>query len=433
MGTWIQSYLDTSNVQLENALLSRILVSRKLIPDILPDYFTGQRKRLYEAITEAWEEFNEIDAVYLKSTGFEKEVNSAVQESGSSSQNTIRDLHECWQKREIAKTLLMAPAVYDDQEITTEEVIRRIQEGSSKILLRNHDSKYNHHDSVMSLYNIIVEGSNSNRTMLGYSTGLAELDRFSLGIQRGKTYAIGASKKTGKTQLALKIVIEARKQGGRTIWNRLEMSEHQLNKCALAHYSGIDSNLLGLKLSSENMSKIQIAINSLDELGWELIREKTLPSLRAKVIELKNKGDFAILVVDYIQRLREKSYEGRAQQVEELAKGLADIAVDENIAVIVLTQFDKDAEKLPKDEIPDMSHQKESQGLAEAADLNISMRDPQRSDLVFNEDGSYKLHEIGILVEQRFGLSGGRFRSLADLRMSQFYNHSDPYGKNGKI
>ena len=145
MGTWIQNYLDTANVQLENALLSRILVSRKLIPDILPDYFTGQRKWLYEAITEAWEEFNEIDSVYLKATGFEDQINAAVQESGSSSQNTIKDLHECWQKREIAKTLLMAPAVYDDQEITTEEVIRRIQEGSSKILLRNQNHEYNHH------------------------------------------------------------------------------------------------------------------------------------------------------------------------------------------------------------------------------------------------------------------------------------------------
>lgn len=430
MGTWIHTYLDADNIQLENALLSRILVTRKLIPDILPDYFTGTRKRLYEAIKETWEEFNDIDPVYLKATGFESEVFNAVEMSGSSSQNTIRDLHESWQKRELAKVILMAPSVYDDQEITTEDVIRRIQEGTSKILLRNQDKKYNHHDAVMSLYNIILDGNSANKKLLGYSTGLIELDKYTLGIQHGKTYAIGALKKTGKTQLAIKIAIEARRQGARVVWNRLEMSEAQLNLCALANYAGMDSALLGLKLIPENMAKVQAAINDLDDLGWELIRERTAPSLRAKVVELKNKGEVDILIVDYIQRMQEKSYEGRAQQVEHLAKGLADIAVDENVAVIVLSQFDKDAEKVPKDEIPNMSHQKESQGLAESADCNISMRDPQRSELTFNEDGSYKVHEIGILVEQRFGLSGGRFRVLADLRMSHFDNHYDPYGKS---
>lgn len=430
MGTWIQNYLDTANQQLENALLSRILVSRKIIPDILPDYFTGQRKRLYEAIKEAWEEFNEIDAVYLKATGFENEVNAAVQESGSSSQNTIRDLHECWQKREIAKTLLMAPAVYDDQEITTEEVIRRIQEGSSKILLRNQNHEYNHYDSVIRLNDLITEGNRTNREILGYSTGLAELDRYTSGIERGKTYAIGALKKTGKSRFSIGLAIALREQRANIVWNRLEMGEMQLNLLALANYADMDSMKLGMKILPENMPKVQEGLNKLNDLDWRLIREQTVPSLRAKIIELQNKKPVDVIVVDYIQRMNAKGFGGdkRAQEVEAISKGLADIAAETGAAVIVLSQLSKEAERLGSDEMPNMSHMKESQGLAEASDCIITLHDPQRSETTTKTD-SYELHETMVLVEQRYGLSGARFKILSDLRTCRFYNHSSPYSK----
>ncbi len=430
MGTWIQSYLDTANVQLENALLSRILVSRKLIPDILPDYFTGQRKRLYEAITEVWEEFNEIDSVYLKATGFENEINTAVQESGSSSQNTIRDLHECWQKREIAKTLLMAPAVYDDQEITTEEVIRRIQEGSSKILLRNQNHEYDHHDAVIKLNDLITDGNRNNREILGFSTGLKELDRYTSGIERGKTYAIGALKKTGKSRFSIGLAIALREQGANIVWNRLEMGEMQLNLLALANYSDMDSMALGMKIQPENMGKVQIGINKLNDLDWRLIREQTVPGLRAKIIELQNKKPIDVVFVDYIQRMSAKGFGGerRAQEVEAISKGLADIASEIGVAMIVLSQLSKEAERLGSDEMPNMSHMKESQGLAEASDCIITLHDPQRSETTTKTDG-YELHETMVLVEQRYGLSGAKFKILSDLRTCRFYNHAQPYSK----
>ncbi len=430
MATWIQNYLESSNVQLENALLSRILVSRKLIPDILPDYFTGQRKRLYEAIKEAWEEFNEIDAVYLKATGFENEINLAVQESGSSSQNTIKDLHECWQKRETAKVILMAPAVYDDQEITTEEVIRRIQEGASKILLKNQNHEYNHHDSVIKLNDLITEGNRSNREILGYSTGLKELDRFTSGIEKTKTYAIGALKKTGKSRFSIGLAIALREQGANIVWNRLEMGEMQLNLLALANYSDMDSMALGMKIPPENMGKVQEGLSKLNDLDWRMIREQSVPGLRAKIIELQNKRPVDVVIVDYIQRMSAKGFGGdrRAQEVEAISKGLADIGADTGVAMIVLSQLSKEAERLGDNDMPNMSHMKESQGLAEASDCIITLHDPMRSETTVKTDG-YDLHETWVLVEQRYGLSGARFKILSDLRTCRFYNHAQPYSK----
>jgi replicative DNA helicase len=428
MGTWIDEFIRAGNAQLENAILSRILVSRKLIPDILPDYFTGQRRRLYEAIKEAWEEFNEIDAVYLKATGFDDEVENAVQESGSASKNTIRDLHELWQKREMARVVYMATSTYDNEDITTEEVIRRIQEGSSKILLRNQNHEYNHYDSVVKLNELIIDGNKNNREILGFSTGLKELDRYTSGIERGKTYAIGALKKTGKSRFSIGLAIALREQGANIVWNRLEMGEMQLNLLALANYSDMDSMALGMKIQPENMGKIQEGISKLNDLDWRLIREQTVPGLRAKVIELQNKKPVDVVIVDYIQRMSAKGFGGerRAQEVEAISKGLADIGSEIGVGMIILSQLSKEAERLGQDEMPNMSHMKESQGLAEASDCIITLHDPMRSENTTKADG-YELHETWVLVEQRYGLSGAKFRILSDLRTCRFYNHNSPY------
>jgi len=430
MSTWLQSYLEAGNQDLENSLLSRMLVSRKLIPDLIPEYFTGKRFRLYQGMLDCWNKTSEIDPVYLKTTGYPDEIAEAVAHAGSSNIKTIEDLHELWQKREVAKVVLSAPNTFEDQEITTEQIIRRVQEGASKILLKNQDKKYVHYDSVSQLNKLIIDGNDNNREIIGYSTGLAELDRYTSGIERGKTYAIGALKKTGKSRFAIGLSIELRKQGASIVWDALEMSEMQLNLCALSNYAEIDSMKLGRKLTPEDMFKTQAAMGKLIELDWKIIREKTAPELRARIIELQNSGEVHVVVVDYIQRMNDKVFKGeRAQEVESLAKALADIATECNVAVIVLTQLSKEAERLSEGEMPNMSHNKESQGLAESADCNITLHNPTRSELPYKPDGSYQLPEISCLVEQRYGLSGARFKILGDLRMCKFINHSNPYDK----
>jgi hypothetical protein len=88
----------------------------------------------------------------------------------------------------------------------------------------------------------------------------------------------------------------------------------------------------------------------------------------------------------------------------------------------------KEAERIGKDEMPNMSHMKESQGLAESSDCIITLHDPLRSEFTHKE-GSYTLHETSVLVEQRYGLSGARFKILSDLRTCRFLNHDQPYSK----
>jgi replicative DNA helicase len=426
---WLNNYLEAENAQLENALLVKMLVSKRLVPDILPDYFTGRQKRLYEAMVDCWDKVSEVDVAYLKAVGFDGEIAIALEESGTSSARTINELHTLWQKRAIAQIIFGAAHGYaDEEELTPEQVIRRIQEGASKILLKNEDKKYNHYDYVTKLSDLITENDNHGE-IVGYSTGLFELDKYTSGIEKGNTYAIGACKKTGKSRFAVALAIELRKQGLSIVWNALEMSLMKINLCALANYSGIDTAKLGKKLFKEDMVKAQVAINDLLKLDWKIIRERTTAGLRARVVDLKSNGPIDVVIVDYIQRMQDNVFKGeRAQEVEAISKALADMAGELDIAMIILSQFGKEAERLGKNEIPNMTHLKESQGLAESADCIITLHNPARSENPVDFDGSYTLPEITCLVEQRYGLSGARFKILGDLRICKFLNHDKPYG-----
>ena len=135
-----------------------------------------------------------------------------------------------------------------------------------------------------------------------------------------------------------------------------------------------------------------------------------------------------VVIIDFIQRMSDESKESRTKEVEAVAMQLADLSRELNIAVIVLSQLTGTAEKLDDDEMPNMSHMKESQAIAENADAILTLHNFERRKNPFNEDGSYRLQEIHCLIEQRYDVSGCCFKFLGDLRNCQFKNHDQPYG-----
>ena len=422
--TWLHSALEKSSAEFENIILSKILISRKMIPDLLAEYFTGERRTLFDAIFTSWAAGNKIDPVYFK-TIYPDQVFNALEFSGSDSRDIIKILHGIWQERTAAEMILSAR----DENSTTELFIGKIQEGLSNILLKNQNKKYSHFESVKILNDIIISGNENNRETLGYKTGLIEFDKYTSGIEHGKMYAIGALKKTGKSRFSIFLSVEFWKQDAGIVWNSLEMNETQLNSCGLANLSDVDQSLFGRKINSSTMPKIQAGINDLINLDWQIIRERTITGLRAQIINLKTHCPIDVVFVDYIQRMEDPERKhDRVREVEAIAKGLADLSRDLNIAVVVLSQFSGIAEHLGADEMPNMSHLKESQGIAESADCIISLHNFERRENPFLEDGSYRMQEINCLIEQRYGLSGAKFRFLGDLRTCNFFNHEKPYG-----
>lgn len=407
----------------ERQVLCFIFISRKMIPDLIPEYFTGIREKIFFETEKQWIKSGSIDPIVLKST-FPEEIQCILQSEANNSIQAVEILNSHWKARATAQMIMQAESLE-----TTDEILNRIQFRSGEISLRKSGLKYNHQEECFKLVSVIEESHKNKNKMAGFETGLFEFDKTLNGIERGKMYAIGALKKTGKSRFAVYLAAALTNSGARVIYNSLEMNAFQLNSCALAYYMQCDSKTFGRELPVKQYMKLHESINNLYGLNWIISNEKNVRDLRARILFEKSQNQIDVVIVDFIQRMDEHELRrDRAREVEYIAKELANISREQNVAMIVLSQLSGIAEKLGE-EMPNMSHFKESQGIPENADAIITLHNFKRRESPFGEDGSYRLQEIHCLIEQRYGFSGCNFRILADLQTCTFKNHDEPYGK----
>lgn len=410
------------DISTERHVLCYILITRKMIPDLLPEYFTGERKTIYEKISAQWDN-GEIDPVLIKGD-HDIEIKEIISGESTNSQQAVDILHARWKTRAIAQLVFEA-----QNNETTDEMVSHLQFKLGEIALRKSGIKYNHHEECLKLILALESAHKNKNKSSGYETGLVEFDKTLNGIEKGKMYAIGALKKTGKSRFAVFLSVMLNNAGAGVLYNSCEMNPFQLNSCALAHFMQCDSKCFGRELPNGYYQKMHDSLNNLYGLNWIISSEKTVRDLRARIIFEKSKREIDVVVVDFIQRMSEPELRrDRVREVEHIAMELANISREQNVAMIVLSQLSGMAEKLG-DEMPNMSHFKESQGIPENADAIITLHNFKRRDTPFDDSGSYRLPEIHVLIEQRYGFSGACFRILGDMQTCTFKNHSDPYGK----
>ena len=403
--------------EFEKMVLASILLSRQMFPDLLPEFFTGGRARLFRAIEEQFLR-GEIDPMILRHD-FPEEVFDVLEASPNSSERVIEELVKHYKIRATGEMILRAESLE-----TVEEVLDHFGEHTGKIALKKTDHQYDHQRAVGILHDQIARGQIGKRETSGYSTGLLDLDSALNGIEPGKMYVIGALKKTGKSRFAIFLTIKLIEQGASVLWNSLEMNAIQLNTCALSYYSGVDGALFGRVIPQDDYRRVTGgALNMVSNLDWVVCREKTIRDLKSRILSERVKRKIDVVVVDFIQRMEYPDLRrDRVREVEYIAKNLADMSREMNVAIIALCQLAGYAERLADDEMPNMSHIKESQGVPENADAIITLHNFKRHESPVNEDGSYILPELDVLIEQRYAISGGRFKLLADMRTCKFNN-----------
>jgi replicative DNA helicase len=279
---------------------------------------------------------------------------------------------------------------------------------------------YSQEEETNRLIDIIAANQLGNKTILGYRTGIDRLDTAINGIEKGKMYLIGGLKKTGKSRLMIFLANNLMLQGARILMNSLEMNASQLNAVSLSYMSGVDSSRIGGCATSAENETIQARFNELKNLNWCIYREYTPEALLSRLEFEKTKKPVDVLFVDFAQRMRVPHLKNdRVREVEFVAQRLADISREQNVAVILLSQLSGLAEHLKEDEIPNMSHYKESQALPENADCILTLHNPKRNEPAFNQD-AYIIQDMFLKVEQRYGLSGITLQLSADLRTAKF-------------
>ena len=280
-------------------------------------------------------------------------------------------------------------------------------------------------DKIEMLYE--QEGS-----ITGESTGFADFDDMTSGLQPSDLIIVAGRPSMGKTTFAMNIAENvAIKTDKPVAVFSMEMPGDSLAMRMMSSLGRIDQHKVRTgKLDDDEWPRLTSAINLLAEtkLFIDDTAALTPTEVRARARRLtRDHGQLGLIVLDYLQLMQSPSSgENRVQQISDISRGLKALAKELNVPVVALSQLNRNLEQRPNKR-PVMSDLRESGSIEQDADVIVFIY----RDEVYNEDSPDKgIAEI-IIGKQRNGPIGtSRLTFLG--QFTRFENYAgDPYADEG--
>lgn len=183
--------------------------------------------------------------------------------------------------------------------------------------------------------------------LVGYSTGLVDLDRLMLGIRPSRLGIIGARLGHGKSILALQVgaSIAAQEPGKVALMSSLEMDAVELAERRLSSLANVDVTRLHQaadNVRDERLGRLAKAVGKLPENLWVVEDAWTVTDLRMQARAVQAQRGLSCVIVDYLDLMDlpgkfQRTYEG----IAALARALRRMAVDLGVPVIAVSQLNR--------------------------------------------------------------------------------------------
>ena len=264
------------------------------------------------------------------------------------------------------------------------------------------------------------------REVLGIASGFLDIDKLTGGFQDGDLNLIAARPSHGKTALGLNIAFNAAKESQvPTLFFSLEQPKEQLVQRLMASVGEINAwRLRTSRLDTREWGTLFEIGGLMIDVPLYIIDQPALTpmEIRAHARRLKNKYGVGLVILDYLQMVREPKAKSREQEVGSISRALKALAKELNIPVIALCQLNRDVEKRPKKR-PALADLRESGSLEQDADLVFFIY----RDEVYHENSQDKgVAEIH-LAKQRNGPTG-RIKLAYRKEFMQFANYQGEAG-----
>ncbi len=225
-------------------------------------------------------------------------------------------------------------------------------------------------------------------TLIGLSTGLADLDEKLGGLQPEQLIIVAGRPGMGKTTLAMGFALDASvRQNKSSLVVSLEMSKSQLIDRAVASEGRVPLNLI------KNGSACQ---SHATELGLGALKVQqanlfiadragaTVGRIRSLARRHKMRYGLDLLMVDYLQ-LMEGEGGNRTEEISGISRGCKQIARELGIPVVLLSQLSRKCEERPNKR-PVPSDLRESGAIEQDADVILFVY----RDEVYHENSEFK-------------------------------------------
>ncbi len=424
-----------ANIDSEKLVLASILLdndlyldaSERLIPE---DFFLASHQTIFRFMANMIDEGWPVDLNTLSNSLRDKKELEAVGgvaylaslTEGVPRKNSIEFWVRIVKEKSLLRSIMDAGnyAVLQaaDQQDTPIDVLNtlesRLLEIGQKTVVRGLTSAYD----VMKSAFPTVDDFFTRRDITGLRTYFPDLDRMTLGLQKGELIVIAARPSMGKTAFAINIAQNIAITGKMTVAVfSLEMSKEALMKRMLSTLSCIPLRTIqtgtvtsrdrdGIFAAVEEMGEAKIFIDDTPSISLAEVRAKAMRQKRSPV-------GLDCIVVDYIQLMQaahsgsRHRYENRTQEVSAISRGLKAIAKELDVPVVALSQLSRANEQRP-DKRPMLSDLRESGSIEQDADVVAFIhRESYYNRDENGEEGQNKKHDAEIiLAKQRNGPTG---------------------------
>jgi replicative DNA helicase len=239
----------------------------------------------------------------------------------------------------------------------------------------------------------------------GLSTGYADLNEITAGLQKSELIIVGARPSVGKTSFALNLVRNIiSEEKAPVFFVSLEQSRIELAERLLCCQARVDSHRLRKgNLTADDMQRIIDAGSELrnarlfidDTPGQGMLR------IAANARRLKHRQGIKLVIIDYLQLIEpDNRRDPRQEQVAQISRRLKFLARELEIPVIALAQVNRSSEDR-QDHRPRLSDLRESGSLEQDADTVLLLHRPDRY-----EPGQHEGIIEVIIAKQRNGPTG---------------------------
>jgi replicative DNA helicase len=246
----------------------------------------------------------------------------------------------------------------------------------------------------------------SKSSITGVSSGFADLDDKTSGLQPSDLVIIAGRPSMGKTSFAMNIAENA------AVGHKvpvavfsMEMPGSQLAMRMMSSLGRINAHRMRTgKLDDDDWPRLTSAVSLLNEAPIFIDDTAGLTplDLRARARRIKREHGLGMIIVDYLQLMQSgASEENRATEISNITRSLKGLAKELNVPVIAMSQLNRSVEQR-NDKRPVMSDLRESGAIEQDADVILFIY----RDEVYNPDSPDKGKAEIIIGKQRNGPIG---------------------------
>ena len=267
-----------------------------------------------------------------------------------------------------------------------------------------------------------------NDGVTGVSTGFADLDKMTAGLQPSDLIIVAARPSMGKTTFAMNLAEHAAMHEDKpALIFSLEMPSEQIMMRMLASLGRIDQTKIRTgQLDDEDWARMSTTMGTMIENGKMYIDDQaglTPTEVRSRARRIaRDHGGLSMIMIDYLQLMRAPQFsDNRTLEIAEISRSLKALAKELEIPVVALSQLNRSLEQR-SDKRPVNSDLRESGSIEQDADLIMFIY----RDEVYHDDSEFKGMAEIIIGKQRNGPIG-RVPLTFNGQWSRFDNYAGPH------